>query len=283
LSMTKRQTVRLTYRIKGLTRGEYYLGPIIIKSGDPLGLFPWEKRIEDHCRVIIYPSMFRVAYNITEGYPGGNIKINDRMYEDVTRLKSIREYIPGDDIRHISWKLSARLGALHTREYLSSLHSPVMLVLNLTLDDYPLKHRYAHVEKAIETSASLVAFYTSLKQEVGLLSSGFTDGVHPHIAIHGGHEHGMLLLENLAVIKGSAEQTDIIDLLNGSHLPLPNGVRIILIGPPLSDTRAEAFAAFRRRRSFLECVRIGGGKKTERHPKIRTYTLPDIGGESQYA
>jgi uncharacterized protein (DUF58 family) len=282
VSMSKRQTVRLTYRVKGLSRGEYHLGPIIIKSGDPLGLFPWEKKIEDTCRVIIYPAMWRVTHTITKGYPGGNIKINDRMFEDVTRLKSIREYIPGDDIRHISWKLSARLGTLHTREYLSSLHSPVMLVLNLTLDDYPLKHRYAHVEKAIETAASLTAFYTSLKQEVGLISSGIIDGVHPHIDIRGGHEHAMLLLENLAVIRGCAGQADSIGLLNDSRLPLPNGVRIILIGPALTAAQAEAFAVFRRRRSFLECIRIGGGKKAEHHPRIRDYTLPDIGGESRF-
>jgi uncharacterized protein (DUF58 family) len=283
LNLVKRQRVRLSYSLKSQVRGEYHLGPITVKSGDPLGLFPWEKKIEDFCRIIIYPGMFRVGYHITQGYPGGNIKTNDRTYEDVTRLKSVREYIPGDDIRHISWKLSARLGSLHTKEYLSSLHSPVLLVLNLSLEDYPLRHRYAHLERAIETAASLIVFYTSMKQEVGLLSSGFTGTIRPQINLGGGHDHAMLLLENLAVIKGSTDDTDIISLLNSSHLLLPNGVRIILIGPVLDGERIRTFAAFRRRRSFLEHIQIGGGQKTAVHPKISVYTLPDIGGASQYA
>ncbi len=282
-ALPKRRKMRLSYRVKGLARGEYQLGPIIVKSGDPLGLFPWERRIEKKCRVIIYPTMFKVTRQITNGYPGGNIKINDKMYEDITRLKSIREYIPGDDVRHISWKVSARLGALYTREYSSSLRSPALLALNLTLDDYPLKHRYAHLEKAVEICASLITFFTSLKQETGLISSGLINNVQPQIQIRGGHEHAMLLLENLAVIKGCAEPADIVDLVNNSQLRFPNGVRIILISPQLKTQQIQAFALLRKRRMFLEYIPIAGRKNGIIHPKVKTYSISELGGESLYA
>jgi uncharacterized protein (DUF58 family) len=282
-SLAKRQKVRLSYQLKGLSRGEYALGPIIIKASDPLGLFPWEKRIEEKCRVIIYPSLFKIKKQITSGYPGGNIRIRDKMYEDITRLKSIREYIPGDDIRHISWKVSARLGSLHTREFLPALQSPALLVLNLTLEDYPLKHRHAHLEKAIEIAASFVAYFLSLDQEIGLITSGLINNIQPQLHLGAGCEHTMLILENLAKIKGCPQKVDIIGILYNSGLCLPNGARIILISPLLSEKQLQAFASFRRRRGFLEYIPIAGKISGNINPKVTTYSLTALGGESLYA
>jgi uncharacterized protein (DUF58 family) len=283
LPLSGRQKKRISYRVKGLQRGEYELGPVIIKSGDPLGLFPWERRIEKKCKVIIYPSLFKIDRQVTDGYPGGNIKIVDKMYEDITRLKSIREYIPGDDVRHISWKVSARLGGLYTREYSSSLHSPALLALNLTLDDYPLKRRYSHLEKAVEICASFINFFTILKQETGLISTGLVHQAQPQIQIRGGHEHAMLLLGNLAVIKGCDSPADIVNMINHSHLHFANGTRIILISPRLTAQQIQAFTLLRKRRLFLEYIPIAARNDSIMHPKVKTYSISDIGGESLYA
>ncbi|MBN2534794.1 MAG: DUF58 domain-containing protein [Spirochaetales bacterium] len=273
---------KVSYKVKGMNRGEYTLGPVMVKFGDPLGLFPWERRIEMACKVIIYPTVFNVTRHITNGYPGGNIKVKDKMYEDVTRLKSIREYIPGDDIRYISWKVSAHLGALYTREYLQSLHSPALLALNLALEDYPIRFRYVHLEKAVEICASLVVFFSALKQEVGLISNGLHNDIQPRIQIRGGHGHAMLLLETLAVVKGNAGQSDIINLINESHLPFPNGTRIILISPELPDHQMHALASMRRKRTILEYIPVPEKRQSSLHPKIKVFSISGLGGEVLY-
>jgi uncharacterized protein (DUF58 family) len=265
-----------------MARGEFALGPVVLKSGDPLGLFPWERRIEKECRVIIYPTIFKVTRQITDGYPGGTIKVKDQMYEDVTRLKSIREYIPGDDIRHISWKVSAHLGALYTREYLQSLNSPVLLALNFFTEDYPINYRYTHMEKAVEICASLAVFFSALKQEVGFISSGLINGVQPHIRIRGGHGHTMLLLENLAIIKGCSEPADITGLIHESHLLYPNRTRIVLIGPELPDHQIQVFVSMRRKRILLEYIPVPVNKGGSIHPKIKTYSISGLGGKALY-
>jgi len=281
-SLLKKHRKKLTYQVKGMARGEYTLGPIVIKSGDPLGLFPWERSIEKECRIIIYPTIFKIKRTITNGYPGGNITVKDKMYEDVTRVKSIREYIPGDDIRHISWKVSAHLGSLFTREYMQSLHSPALFLLNLTVEDYPIKLRYHHMEKAIEICASLIVFFSSLKQEIGLISSGLINTIQPQIQIQGGHGHAMFLLENLAVIKGCSESADIIGLMNNSHLSFPNGTRIILISPGLSSDQINVFTSIKRKRMFLEYIPVADKKESMIHPRIKTFTVKEIGGEVLY-
>lgn len=46
----------------------------------------------------------------------------------------IREYIPGDDLKAIHWKLTAKQGKLMVRERLAAGHNKVNVVLELTLD-----------------------------------------------------------------------------------------------------------------------------------------------------
>ena len=43
-----------------------------------------------------------------------------------------RAYHPGDDVRHIDWRITARSGRVHTKLFQEERERPVLLVLNLT-------------------------------------------------------------------------------------------------------------------------------------------------------
>ena len=88
----------ITYNVYGTERGMFTLGPVVVRGKDAFGLFTWEKRIEAPLQVIIYPSIYQLDLNSKTGLPAGNIKVSNRLYEDVTRYRSIREYIAGDDL-----------------------------------------------------------------------------------------------------------------------------------------------------------------------------------------
>ncbi|MBN2736005.1 MAG: DUF58 domain-containing protein [Spirochaetales bacterium] len=290
LSLNKNEKKKLSYQIKTMARGEYFIGPVIIKSGDPLGLFPWEYHLESksqeknpgQCKIIVFPRVFTINREIQNGNSGGDIIVKNKIDEDITRVKSIREYIPGDDIRHISWKVSAHLGSLFTREFLQSISSPVLLLLNLTTEDYPVKYRYSYIETAIEYCASLVNYFTSLKQEIGFLSTGFIDTIHPRVSFGQGNNHSMFLLEKLAVINSTNQAHDVIDLLNKSHLSLQNGTRIILIGPELSADQIRLFVSKQGKNCLLEHIPITETKIKNKHPGIKTFDPRKIYGKALY-
>ena len=42
----------------------------------------------------------------------------------------VRKYIPGDDIRNIDWKVTARVGVTHTKEFTEEKERPVLLVID---------------------------------------------------------------------------------------------------------------------------------------------------------
>ena len=161
-----------SYELEGRERGEYHLGPVDLVGTDPFGFFPWRTQAPSHQRVIVYPDIFALDLHHKRGLPSGSLKVLNRLYEDVTRYRSLREYQPGDEPKRINWKASARMGALFSMEYVPSIYFPVLVLLNLTADDYPLAQRAHLVERAIETAASLVFYFVGIGQEVGLASSG---------------------------------------------------------------------------------------------------------------
>ena len=112
----------------------------------------WSRQVtlRDVCTLVIYPTIHRASFIPDRGFPGGSIRVKSRIYEDNTRIGSIRDYIPGDDIRRIHWKASAKTGQLRTNQLLSALDAPAVILLDLDASVYPRRYRYEHIERAIE-------------------------------------------------------------------------------------------------------------------------------------
>ena len=118
--------------------------------------------------------------------------------------------MPGDELKRVNWKASARMGTLYAMEYVPTIYFPVMVALNLSASSYPVNERSILAERAIETAASLIFFYVGLKQEVGLVTTGHLEDADApqetpgtggtYSPIRPGHGHAVSLLEDLARI-----------------------------------------------------------------------------------
>ena len=132
---------RISYTIESQHRGEYSVGPAALLGSDPLGFFPWKRSYGEVERLIIYPEVLPLRLPLSSGLPAGNVRSPDRRYEDLTRYRSLREYVRGDEARRIHWKVSARMGSLVSMEYLPVLYAPVMILLNMNGEEYPIRFR----------------------------------------------------------------------------------------------------------------------------------------------
>ncbi|MBI4978150.1 MAG: DUF58 domain-containing protein [Spirochaetes bacterium] len=237
------------YRLICDKRGEYRIGPVRAKGGDPLGLFPWEKLYNEITTVIVYPALYDVALINNKGLPSGNLRIANPMYEDVTRYRSIRDYMPGDDPRIISWKVTARTGKLASLQYLPVFYFPVIIVLNITAAHYPLKHRHSLVERAIETAASLARYAVSLSQGVGLVTTGKRGLANEHfyVPVGYGHQHVVTILETLACINLADGNDDILTHFLNPDLRLPWGTRLFYVGPAPDASQIDFFFSLRQK------------------------------------
>lgn len=252
-----RKTV--VYTLRGHKRGTCRIGPIALSGTDPFGLFPWTRRVKSFGEVVVYPSISALEFVHTAGFPAGNLKVSNRLYEDVTQFRSLREYVAGDDMKRINWKASARTGRLYTTEYDATLYFPVLVALDFCIDDYPMRYREELLERAADAAASAVFAFTSLKQSVGFLSTGRPAGQEEGFSrVEGknGYEHAQQILESIARLQPVKGNADYTALFLSSGARIPSGSRVVLIAPPAGSSQAESLIACSRRGMRLEVLRI---------------------------
>jgi uncharacterized protein (DUF58 family) len=256
----------------------------VLRGSDPLGVFPWKKQPREAQKLIVYPEVAPVVLPVRSGLPAGSIRVESRVYEDVTRYRSLREYLPGDDFRRISWKVSARTGRLYSVDYLPTLYAPVLILLSLNREDYPARYRYHWVERAAVLAASLVVHFLALKQEVGFLAcASFKNGGGiPAAEIRGTPGHGMTILEMLARMEVSAQNMDFSRLLADSGMDIPVQTRLQVISPRLTPSEWALLRGLKKRGCTVELYLIGAGNPRQSeilNREFAVYAVSDYGNE----
>ena len=257
VDLAPREATILSWEAEARERGVLEIGPATVSGPGPFALRPWGKAYESTTTLIVYPAVFPVSLEHTRGLPAGSLVVANRLYEDVSRYRSLREYVPGDELRRINWKVSARLGKLYTMEYVPSLYFPVLVLLNLSSSDYPLDGRHHHMERAIELAASLVVYFIGMKQEVGLAALATrtitSTGDGPIVVpIRGGTGHAVRMLEDLARAAPDSSGADFARLAGSAGVAVRAGTRIVAVTPPLPPERRAGLHALARKGWELE-------------------------------
>ncbi len=248
----------VSYTVQGHTRGEFALGPVTIEGTDPVGLFTWGQKIDAPGSVIVYPTIHPLDLIYKQGLPSGSLRIDDKMYEDVTQFRSLREYVPGDDMKRINWKASAKNSKLFTMEFDSTLYFPVMVVLNFCREDFPARQRDSLIERAAELAASVPFFYAKLKQEIGFISTGNISGESGYstVPMKAGYEHAQGILELISKLHAADGHADFNEMLYETGISVQMGSKVIVVTPPLKPAQADVLIAAKRKGMNLLVLQI---------------------------
>ena len=149
-----------TFTIRTRRRGVIAVGPAVTRRGDPLGLLSRDVRWSGVREVLVRPPMVAL-----ESLGGGLLRdLEGVSTESVSQadlaFHALREYVPGDDLRHVHWRSSAKLssatgaGSLLVRQYLDTRRSHATLVVD---DDRAAWSGEDEFETAMEVVASVVA------------------------------------------------------------------------------------------------------------------------------
>ena len=245
----KRKTF-LKYNVSGVTRGEFFISPLILKTSDPLGFFNIEIVNDEKCRVLVIPAKRELNFSVKEGIPQGEIIVNDKRYEDLSLYRSIREYQSGDEFKRINWKVCARFGKLFTNEFQDSLNSPFFVYLDLCLDNYPNQFTYKVIEKAVEVSASLLMYSKRLKQENGFATNGIIkssdneiNGIQPYFPIRANQTENLL---DMTALLQPIEKKDFssIDNLKKALWHLNSNTDFYYVGPKEIDEEVKSLLEY---------------------------------------
>ena len=130
-SVAPRRTTRLRYTIRAPHRGIYAVGPLVVDYEDPFGLLRTTLRVGSTDRLVVAPPLVRLPST------GGSLTRAEGESTVIQRRASgsfddliTREYRPGDALRRVHWKASARRGDLMVRQEEPRSHPEVRLVLD---------------------------------------------------------------------------------------------------------------------------------------------------------
>jgi len=112
-------------------RGLYNLGPTLLCSGDPFGLFSRVREIPCEKSLLVLPYMVEIdKFPFPSGMlPGGRAK-RKKTFEVTPHAASVRDYIHGDPISRIHWASSARRDRLISKEFDQDPMADVWILLD---------------------------------------------------------------------------------------------------------------------------------------------------------
>lgn len=173
VNLGPRRTKTLRYTITFLMRGYYPIGPTLLETGDVFGLHRRHRVVGRPVYVLVYPKIVPLPhYNFASERPIGEVRLQNRLFEDPTRTAGVREYQVGDPLQRVHWKVTARTGVLHCRIYEPSSLAGATLLVDFHTDGFPRRGEPYRSELAITTAASLANAVSVFNQQLGLVSNG---------------------------------------------------------------------------------------------------------------
>lgn len=132
LAIPPHGTQHAQYQVVFERRGRHKVGPLWFHATDPLGMFYFTHRLAEQIEILVLPSplplpsleSLRGALHTAAGTHSAPVR------GDSVEFLGIREYVPGDPLRRVDWKHSARYGDLFVRDFERFTQTEVCVVLD---------------------------------------------------------------------------------------------------------------------------------------------------------
>ncbi len=186
-------------------------------------------------------------------------------------FEEVREYRPGDDIRHIEWKVTARTGVPHVKEHREERELTVMLLVDLSSSGAFGSGSKQKNELAAEVAAVLA--YTAIKSNdrVGLIV--FTDHVECYIPPKKGRAHVWRVIREILSFRPSRRSTDLEGALEFLAKVAPRRV-VAFVLSDFQDDGYEERLRIAAKRHDLTAISVTDPREVEL-PKIGLIELED--------
>lgn len=164
--------LRLPIEVTGATRGLARLGDIALRVRTPLGLSSRIFRYPQGDEILVAPSLAGVK---RFRWLAVHHRLATAGVRDVRRrgegrsFARLRDYVVGDDPRHIDWKATARRGHAITREFTTEQSQTVFVLVDAGRSMTQLAGRFPRFEYALSTTLLLADVAITAGDRVGAL------------------------------------------------------------------------------------------------------------------
>ncbi|MEM4260143.1 MAG: DUF58 domain-containing protein [Candidatus Woesearchaeota archaeon] len=179
-------------------------------------------------------------------------------------FSEIRDYRPGDDIRAIDWKVTARFNHPYIKEFCEERDLQVYFVF-----DYSASGNFGNIiekrKKAVELTATLMFSAIRNNDKVGLFI--FTETVEKFIPARKGRKHILKLISRLVIHEPKSKKTDLKKTLSFVANVVKKRSIIFIISDFYSQDFSNELSILKNKHDVI-AVRVNDRRET---------TIPDVG------
>lgn len=133
-------------------RGVITVGPLTVARQDPLGLLRREMTWRDVHHVHVHPRTVLLPPNSAGLVRDLEGQSSRRLTDSDLSFHAVREYVPGDAMRHIHWKSTAKTGQLMVRQYEESQTARLAVLFDARREEYASDEEF---ELGVSIAASI--------------------------------------------------------------------------------------------------------------------------------
>lgn len=212
-------------------RAVIVVGPVRSVRADPLSLLRRQVFWTEPTDLYVHPKTVALVGSAAgfikdlEGLPTKDLSSADVSFH------ALRDYVPGDDRRHIHWKTTARTGQLMVRQFEETRRSHLAVALSTNTSEYASD---AEFELGVSVAGSIGLQAIREQRNLSVLTQ---DG--PVRS-----ETGRNLLDDMTRIEGRNRRVTAVDLARTTADTVPNAsVVFFVVGPHVTPSQLRSAAA----------------------------------------
>ena len=242
------------------------VGPASTVRGDPIGLLrreqPWTETIDLFVHPRIAP-LDRLGSGFLRDLEGQTTQ--DLSPSDVA-FHTLREYVPGDDLRHIHWKTTARIGTMMVRQFVDTRRSLLAVLVGTDPSEYASEDEF---ELVVSIAASIGVRALRDEQNVHFIAG--RREVPSITAVH--------LLDSTSAIDSTPGTGSLDDAVSeANRIAADASIVAIAVGSetPLAELRGSISRLKADSRVLLLRADIGGASEVRTFGNIVLFNVPDL-------
>ena len=241
----------LKFTLRCARWGSYALGDVRLRARGRLGLLVWEdaRSFPSELRVYPQPEALRrlVQPRATQPFTGNDVA---RVQGDGLEFADLRPFLPGDRVRSINWRASARRDELIVNLRHPERNADVVLFLDSFVD--ARRGDRSSLELAVRAAASIASRYLERRDRVGLVSfGGILRWLTPGMGLAHRYRIVDALLETEVVFNYAWKDVSVIPART-----LPPQALVVAVTPLLDERSVGALLDLRARGYDLAIVEV---------------------------
>ncbi len=235
-----------------LTRwGAYSVGDVRLRAHDRFRLLRYEDRVGEGRPIKVYPRpepMLGLLRPLETQVFTGNLVAREKG--EGIEFADLRQFIPGDRVRRINWRASARRGELWVNELHAERNADVILFLDSFTE--ARREEEGTLDRTVRAASALIERYLQHKDRVGLVSfGGVLNWLLPATGLVQMYRIVDSLLDTEIVLNYAWKDLDVIP-----PRTLPPKALVIALTPLLDQRAATALLDLRARGFDLAIVEV---------------------------